>query len=70
LNQFGVKQVRVAMVTSSLERVQNMLDIVHELTDGRGSNFFLFADRATLAASNPLDVEWMSGKGNKVRLTE
>jgi hypothetical protein len=70
LKQFGVKQVRVAMVTSSPDRVENMLDIVHELTDGRGSNFFLFIDRAALAASNPLDVEWTTGKGTRVRLCD
>jgi hypothetical protein len=70
LTQFGVKQVRVAMVTSSAARVENMRDIVRELTDGRGSNFFLFIDRATLATSNPLDVEWVSGKGERVRLAD
>ena len=69
LTQFGVKQVRVAMVTSSAERVENMRRIVDELTEGRGSNFFLFVDRATLAASNPLDVEWVTGKGMVVKLT-
>jgi len=30
----------------------------------------LFTDEATLAASNPLDVVWMSGKGELVRLTD
>jgi hypothetical protein len=52
-----VKQMRVAMVTSSPARVENMRRIVDELTEGRGSNFFLFVDRATLAAGDPLDVE-------------
>ena len=61
--QFGVKQVRVAMVTSSAERVRNMLSVVDEITEGKGSNFFLFIDRETLGASNPLDVEWTTGKG-------
>jgi hypothetical protein len=27
------------------ERVRNMIRIVHDLTEGRGSNFFLFVDR-------------------------
>ena len=43
--QFGVKQMRVAMVTSSPERVEHMLDLVQDLTDGKGTNFFLFVDR-------------------------
>jgi hypothetical protein len=33
-----------------------------------GSGLFLFVDRETLGASNPLDVEWVSGKGERVRL--
>jgi len=30
----------------------------------------LSTDEATLAASNPLDLEWVSGKGDPVRLTD
>ena len=54
LEQFGVKQMRVLTVTSSRERVHNMVGAVRSITEGRGSNFFLFVDRGTLAASNPL----------------
>ena len=70
VTQFGVKQVRVAMVTNSAERVKNMLAVVDEITEGRGSNFFLFVDRETLAASDPLSVEWTTGKGKRVRLAD
>jgi hypothetical protein len=31
---------------------------------------FLFTDEKALASSNPLDVEWVSGKGDFVRLTD
>jgi hypothetical protein len=31
---------------------------------------FLFTDESKLAASTPLDVEWVSGKGELVRLTD
>jgi hypothetical protein len=58
------------MVTSSRERVQNMLRVVDEITEGRGTNFFLFIDQPTLAAGDPLDVSWMSGKRQPVRLTD
>jgi hypothetical protein len=68
--QFGVKQMRIAMVTTSAERVRNMIAVVRELTEGRGSNLFLFVDREKLTASNPLDVTWVSGKGEPVRLTD
>ena len=68
--QFGVKQVRVALVTNSAERVKNMLAVVDEITEGRGTNFFLFVDRKRLAASDPLGAEWTSGKGERVRLID
>ena len=70
LEQFGVKQMRVLTVTTSRERVRNMVSAVHSITEGRGSKFFLFVDRETLAASDPLSVEWVSGKGERVRLTD
>jgi hypothetical protein len=70
VTQFGVKQVRIAMVTSSAERVKNMLAVVDELTEGKGSNFFLFVDRKTLSTSDPLSVEWTTGKGSAVKLTD
>ena len=70
VTQFGVKQVRVVMVTNSAERVKNMLAVVDEITEGRGTNFFLFVDRDTLAVSDPLSVEWTTGKGESVRLTD
>jgi hypothetical protein len=70
LKQFGVKQMRVLTITSSQERMHNMVGAVRSITEGRGSNFFLFVDRETLAASDPLSVEWVSGKGERVRLTD
>jgi hypothetical protein len=45
-----------------------MLGALDRITGGRGSNMFLFTDRATLTASNPLDLEWLSGKREAVRL--
>ena len=65
--QFGVKQMRVALVTKSRERVQHMLDVVYELTEGKGTGFFLFVDRETLAGSDPLAVEWVNGRGERVK---
>lgn len=70
VEQFGVKQLRVLFVTESPERVRNMLSAVDQITDGKGSNFFLFTDRPTLAAGDPLEVEWVSGKRQPVWLTD
>jgi len=70
VEQFGVKQMRVLTVTSSKERMHNMVGAVRSITVGRGSNFLLFVDRETLEASNPLSAEWTTGKGERVRLTD
>lgn len=66
--QFGVKQVRIAVVTSSPERVQNMLAIVDEITTGRGTNFFVFIDREKMKGKNVLEVRWLTAKGAEVKL--
>jgi len=68
--QFGVKQMRVLFVTESPDRARNMLSAVDHITGGKGSNFFLFVDRAALVAGDPLEMEWVSGKRTPVRLTD
>ena len=70
VEQFGLKQMRVLTITSSPERMRNMVGCVRDITEGKGSNFFLVVDRASLAANNPLEVELMTGKGERVRLTD
>lgn len=70
VEQFGVDQLRVLTVTTSQERIETMLDAVGEITNGKGSNLFLFADQKQLAAASPFDVEWMSGKNELVRLVD
>ncbi len=68
LELFGKKELRVAIVTTSPVRVENMIDVVKEMTGGSGSNFFLFVDRDHLAAGDPFEAEWVSGRGEPVRL--
>jgi hypothetical protein len=63
VKQFGVKQLRVAMVTTSAARIKNMLSVVDQITEGRGTNFFVFIDEETLRTGNPLGAEWVTGKG-------
>lgn len=67
---FGVKQIRVLTVTESAERVKHMVDAVYEITGGKGSNFFLFAEKTRFAEQLPLDVQWTSGRGKPVRLVD
>ena len=66
---FGLKQMRVLTVAPSRQRVDNMVAAVKDITGG-GSNFFLFIERGRLMASSPLEAEWISGKGEAVRLTD
>jgi hypothetical protein len=70
VEHFGVKQIRVLTVTESRKRVDHMLDAVNELTNGRGSNFFLFAEKSQFHDRLPTEVWWTTGKGDLVRLTD
>jgi hypothetical protein len=47
-----------------------MLKAVKEITDGKGSNFFLFAEKTRFADNSPVEVEWTTGKGELVRLID
>lgn len=68
--QFGLKQIRVRMLTSSEERMRHMLGVVNELTQGRGSAFFLFAHAAQLSEGDPRSIAWTSGRRQPVWLTD
>lgn len=68
--QLGIKQVRVAMVTTSPERVRNMISIVDDITDSKGSNFFMFADQGAIGRSDLLGAQWLSGKGEPATLSD
>lgn len=68
--ELGIPNFRVATVTTTPERVEQMIEAQREMTAGRGSNMFLFIDDVSLAASNPLDVRWTTGKGERIQLTE
>jgi len=70
VRELGIANFRVATVTTSPERVKQMIEAQKEITNGRGSNMFLFADQASLAMSNPLDVLWTTGKGRRVHLMD
>jgi hypothetical protein len=70
VEQYGLKQMRVATVTNSRERMHNMVSVVRSITEGKGSNFFLFIDQEMLAANDPLDVQWVTGKGEQLKLID
>jgi hypothetical protein len=68
--EFGLANFRVLTVTTTKDRVSQMIEAQKEFTNDRGSNLFLFSDRATLETSNPFDVQWTTGKGKPVRITD
>jgi hypothetical protein len=70
VHDLGIKNFRVLTVTTTPERVERMLAALDGITDGRGSNMFLFTDVGELSASNPLDLQWVSGKREAARLTD
>lgn len=69
VEHFGVSQIRILTITSSPERVDHMLSAVGAITQGNGSNFFLFADEKSLQ-HEPLEALWRSGKREWVKLTD
>ena len=70
MHDLGIANFRVATVTTTPERVEQMLEALKCITEGRGSSMFLFADEAALATSNPLDLKSTTGNGELVRLTD
>ena len=67
--RFGIGNFRVLTVTTSTDRIATMIDAVKLATKGTGSNQFLFTDRdALLRCQDVLKLEWISGKGECVRL--
>lgn len=67
---FGVEQIRVLTVTTSEQRIETMLDALREVTQGKGSDLFLFAHEGSLRDRGPLECDWISGRGNLTRLTD
>ena len=67
----GIGNFRVLTVTTSAERIASMIEALRSLTGGAGSAQFLFTDRSTLLATHDLlSLEWISGKGERVRLVD
>ena len=68
--QFGWDSFRVLTVTTSAARIEQMVDCVMALTEGRGSALFCFTTEAAIANGNPLHLSWTNGKGETVRLLD
>lgn len=70
VHALGIPNFRVLTVTTNQNRVERMLDALVTITDGKGSRMFLFADQGSFMQHGPLDLEWISGKREAVRLTD
>jgi len=68
--EFSLPNFRVLTVTTTKERVAQMSKAQQELTSGRGSNLFLFIDEESLRHKNPLEADWINGKGKVVKLAD
>lgn len=68
-DRWGLTNFRVLTVTTSRARITSMIEALREDTRGKGSNQFLFIDRASLAATpDVLALDWITGKGATARL--
>lgn len=70
VDRFGWENFRVLTVTTSQKRVASMIKAVKAITEDRGSSLFLFTTLDAITATNILDAEWQSGKGEWVRLSD
>ena len=68
IGELGIPNFRVLTVTTTADRVRQMIEAQKELTDGRGSNLFLFIDETGLSKASPLNACWITGKGKEVSL--
>ncbi len=64
--RFGFPRFRVLTVTTSVERMQSMIDACNVLEGGHG--LFLFAEAGALLDADPFSFLWTSGRNEAVRL--
>jgi hypothetical protein len=68
---FGFKEFRVPILTTSAERVANLIEVYKRFNNGKGSELFLFTDLVSLRASpHVLEHEWLNGRGERVTLLD
>ena len=68
--QWGIPGFRMITLTTSAARVGSMIEEVADITAGKGSNIFLFADIAWPFCADPLAMDWVTGKGRRMQLFE
>jgi hypothetical protein len=68
---FGFKEFRVPILTTSPERVENLIEVNKRFNNGEGSEIFVITDRASLCASpHFLEHQWTNGRSERVTLLD
>jgi len=67
-SHFGWRNFRVLFVTTSMERVENMIASMNGHGQTQGSPLFLFADKHDLYDGDVLDSHWLDSYNNKQQL--
>ena len=70
VQQFGVEQLRIITVTTSQQRIETMLDALREVTEGKGSDLFLFSHESAIRETDVVAADWISGRGSIVKLDD
>jgi len=67
---FPITNFRVLTVTTTQERIHNLIAANKAFYQGQGSKIFLFTDQAACLSGNILTLPWQSGTGDQVRLID
>ena len=68
-SRFNIGNIRFLFVTTSQDRIQNMLSALSEMAQERDVSMFYFADFHQLTqADNIMAVPWINGHGNRAAL--
>jgi Replication-relaxation len=66
----GISNFRVLTVTTTERRIERMVNAIKLMTGGRGSSMFLFETQEAVSKAGPLDLQWLSGKDVRMKITE
>lgn len=68
--QWGIPGFRVLTIAKSADRVDTMIQVLGNITGGKGSNVFLFADTSAASSVDPFNKVWITGKGCRGQLID
>ena len=66
--QWGIPGFRVLTIAKSAERIGSMIQVLGNITGGKGSNVFMFSTLERITQTGGLGQAWINGKRNIVSL--